>query len=69
MYKQREYSPYEEQLEKRNKQLLTALKTAKNEIKVWYKHTSNRIIDWKDYDRISPRMQRINKAIKDGHNR
>ena len=54
-------------VEKRNKQLLTALRSAKRIIKFFHNgaHGNMGKHFWKDYQNIPP-MQRINKAIKDG---
>ena len=48
---------------KRNKQLLTALRSAKKIIKEL--HDTN--IGWEMFQNV-PQMQRINKALKDGRN-
>lgn len=60
--------PWEEKeaLIKRNKQLLTALKTAKTVIQALHNKANGNMGKnfWDDYQNIPP-MQRINKAIKD----
>lgn len=54
-------------LEKRNKQLLTALRSAKREIKKLHNEVNGAMgfHFWDEYQQ-NPAMQRINKAIKDG---
>lgn len=56
---------------KRNKQLLITLRLAKKEIKFWYNEAHGNMGEyfWTDYQKLTLPMQRINKAIKDGHNR
>ena len=51
-------------LEKRNKQLLTALGSAKNLIKIWHNEALNNrgYKYWKNYQN-TPIIKRINKAI------
>lgn len=51
-------------LEKRNKQLLTALRSAKRIIKILHDEIESGIT-WINFQNL-PQMKQINKAIKDG---
>lgn len=46
-------------------QCLTALRSAKKLIRFWYIISEYKKVFWKEYQN-DPKMQQINKAIKDG---